>query len=173
MGSSKSKSSNTSNTTNVSGQNAISGDNLGVAISGVNNSTINTTMTDHGAVNAAMELGEQAFEFGGEMLNSNERISLEAMDTTHDIAETAIDEVADFAGDSLATYASTNSENLDMLAGLAGSQAAQNSKNLQAMMDLDLAKFKQDGGQVETSKMMVVLAIVLVLVLGYVMVKKR
>lgn len=171
MGSSKSNSSNTSNTTNVSGQNAISGDNLGVAISGVNNSTINTTMTDHGAVNAAMELGEQAFEFGGEMLNSNERISLEAMDTTHDIAETAIDEVADFAGDSLATYASTNSENLDMLAGLAGSQAAQNSKNLQAMMDL--AKFKQDGGQVETSKMMVVLAIVLVLVLGYVMVKKR
>ncbi|HHX8453899.1 TPA: chemotaxis protein [Vibrio diabolicus] len=171
MGSSKSKSSNTSNTTNVSGQNAISGDNLGVAISGVNNSTINTTMTDHGAVNAAMELGEQALEFGGEMLNSNERISLEAMDTTHDIAETAIDEVADFAGDSLATYASTNSENLDMLAGLAGSQAAQNSKNLQAMMDL--AKFKQDGGQVETSKMMVVLAIVLVLVLGYVMVKKR
>ncbi|MCR9312584.1 chemotaxis protein [Vibrio alginolyticus] len=171
MGSSKSKSSNTSNTTNVSGQNAISGDNLGVAISGVNNSTINTTMTDHGAVNAAMELGEQAFEFGGEMLNSNERISLEAMDTTHDIAETAIDEVADFAGDSLATYASTNSKNLDMLAGLAGNQAAQNSKNLQAMMDL--AKFKQDGGQVETSKMMVVLAIVLVLVLGYVMVKKR
>ncbi|MFH4711559.1 chemotaxis protein [Vibrio alginolyticus] len=171
MGSSKSKSSNTSNTTNVSGQNAIRGDNLGVAISGVNNSTINTTMTDHGAVNAAMELGEQAFEFGGEMLNSNERISLEAMDTTHDIAETAIDEVADFAGDSLATYASTNSENLDMLAGLAGNQAAQNSKNLQAMMDL--AKFKQDGGQVETSKMMVVLAIVLVLVLGYVMVKKR
>ncbi|WP_025519032.1 hypothetical protein [Vibrio parahaemolyticus] len=171
MGSSKSKSSNTSNTTNVSGQNAISGDNLGVAISGVNNSTINTTMTDHGAVNAAMELGERAFEFGGEMLNSNERISLEAMDTTHDIAETAIDEVADFAGDSLATYASTNSENLDMLAGLAGNQAAQNSKNLQAMMDL--AKFKQDGGQVETSKMMVVLAIVLVLVLGYVMVKKR
>lgn len=70
MGSSKSKSSNTSNTTNVSGQNAISGDNLGVAISGVNNSTINTTMTDHGAVNAAMELGEQAFEFGGEMLNT-------------------------------------------------------------------------------------------------------
>ncbi|EPP6378726.1 chemotaxis protein [Vibrio alginolyticus] len=142
MGSSKSKSSNTSNTTNVSGQNAISGDNLGVAISGVNNSTINTTMTDHGAVTAAMELG-------GEMLNSNERISLEAMDTTHDIAETAIDEVVDFAG----------------------SQAAQNSKNLEAMMDL--AKFKQDGGQVETSKMMVVLAIVLVLVLGYVMVKKR
>ncbi|EQM02238.1 hypothetical protein D040_3523 [Vibrio parahaemolyticus NIHCB0603] len=59
------------------------GDNLGVAISGVNNSTINTTMTDHGAVTAAMELG-------GEMLNSNERISLEAMDTTHDIAETAM-----------------------------------------------------------------------------------
>ncbi len=142
MGKSKSKSSNTSNTTNVSGQNAIDGDNLGVAISGVNNSTIHTTMTDHGALNAAVGL-----------------------------AETAVDEVVDFAGESLHTFASTNSENLSMLAGLAGNQAAQNSKNLNAMMDL--AKFKQDGGQVETSKMTVVLAIVLILVLGYVLVKRR
>ncbi|MGR5324107.1 chemotaxis protein [Vibrio sp. DNB22_17_1] len=164
MGRSKSSSKNTSNTTNTSGQNAIEGDNLGVAISGVNNSTINATMTDHGAVDAA-------FELGGEMVESNERVTLEAMDINRDLAETAIDEVADFAGDSLKTYASTNSENLNMLAGLAGNQAAQNSKNLNAMMDL--AKFKQDGGQVETSKMMLILAVVLVLILGFVMVKKR
>ncbi len=142
MGSSKSKSSNSSTTTNTSGQNAIEGDNLGVAISGVNNSTINATMTDHGAIEAAFDLGE-----------------------------TAIDEIADFAGDSLNTFASTNSENLNMLAGLAGNQAAQNSKNLESMMEL--AKFKQDGGQMETSKMAVVLAVVVVLVLGFVMVKKR
>ncbi|EGR1699935.1 hypothetical protein D6A01_24190 [Vibrio parahaemolyticus] len=96
---------------------------------------------------------------------------MQAMTTTQDVAETAIDEVAEFAGNSLATYASTNSENLNMLAGLAGNQAAQNSKNLQSMMDL--AKFKQDGGQVETSKLTVLLSIVLVLVLGFVMVKKR
>lgn len=153
MGSSKSKSTNNSTTTNTSGQNAIEGDNLGVAISGVNNSTINATLTDHGAI-------ESAFELGGQALDSNERISVRAME-----------EVSDFAGNSLATYASTNSENLGMLAGLAGNQAAQNSQNLEAMMDL--AKFKQDGGQVETSKMMVALAIVLVLMLGFVMVKKR
>ncbi|WP_029788451.1 MULTISPECIES: hypothetical protein [Vibrio] len=164
MGRSKSKSTNTSNTTNTSGQNAIEGDNLGVAISGVNNSTLNATMTDHGAVNAALELG-------GEMVESHERITLEVMDTNRDIAETAIDEVADFAGASLKTYASTNSENLNMLAGMAGSQAAQNSKNLESMMEL--AKFNKDGGQVETSKMMLALAIVLVLMLGFVMVKKK
>ena len=164
MGSSNSDSTNNSTTTTNSGQNAISGDNLGVAISGVNNSTINATMTDHGAIDAA-------FEYGGELLDSNERVTLQAMDTTQDMAETAIDEVAEFAGNSLATYASTNSENLNMLAGLAGNQAAQNSKNLKSVMDL--AKFKQDGGQVETSKMMVMLSIVLVLVLGFVMVKKR
>nr|WP_321386241.1 chemotaxis protein [uncultured Vibrio sp.] len=164
MGSSNSDSTNNSTSTNNSGQNAISGDNLGVAISGINDSTINTTMTDHGAIDAA-------FEFGGELLDSNERVTMQAMDTTQDVAETAIDEVAEFAGNSLATYASTNSENLNMLAGLAGNQAAQNSKNLQSMMDL--AKFKQDGGQVETSKLTVLLSIVLVLVLGFVMVKKR
>lgn len=164
MGSSKSKSSNSSTTTNTSGQNAIEGDNLGVAISGVNNSTINATMTDHGAVDAA-------FEFGGELVDSNERVTMQAMDTTQGIAETAIDEVADFAGDSLNTFASTNSENLNMLAGLAGNQAAQNSKNLESMMDL--AKFKQDGGQTENSKMMVILVVALMLILGVVMVKKR
>ncbi|CAE6902258.1 chemotaxis protein [Vibrio sp. B1FLJ16] len=153
MGSSKSKSTNNSSTTNTSGQNAIEGDNLGVAISGVNNSTINATMTDHGAIESAMELG-------GEALASNERISL-----------TAMDEIADFAEGSLSTFASTNSENLNMMAGLAGNQAAQNSKNLESMMEL--AKFKQDGGQVETSKMVIVTAIVLILVLGFVMVKKR
>lgn len=146
MGKSKSNSSNTSNTTNVSGQNAISGDNLGVAISGVNDSTINATMTDHGAVTAAVGL-----------------------------AETAVDEVAEFAGESLHTFASTNSENLSMLAGLAGNQATQNSKNLTAMMDL--AKFKQDGGKSEMSKdnnkVLIVLAVLLILILGYVLVKKR
>ncbi|AXB31441.1 chemotaxis protein [Vibrio campbellii] len=172
MGRSKSKSTSTNNTTNVSGQNAIDGDNLGVALSGVNNSTINAnmTMTDHGAIDAALALGEEAFHLGGEMIDSNERVTLEAMDMNRDMAETAIDEVADFAGASLKTYASTNSENLNMLAGLAGSQAAQNSKNLESMMEL--AKFNKDGGQVETSKMMMAVAIVLVLMLGFVMVKR-
>ena len=116
MGRSKSKSTSTNNTTNVSGQNAIDGDNLGVALSGVNNSTINAnmTMTAHGAIDAALALGEEAFHLGGEMIASNERVPLEAMDMNRDMAETAIDEVADFAGASLKTYASTNSENLNM-----------------------------------------------------------
>ncbi|ELS8947699.1 chemotaxis protein [Vibrio furnissii] len=58
----KSSSSNKTTTTNVSGQNAISGDNLGTAISGVNNSTINVTATDYGAVEGALAFAGDALD---------------------------------------------------------------------------------------------------------------
>ncbi len=46
----KSSSSNKTSTKNTSSQNAISGDNLGVALSGIEGSTINATVTDHGSI---------------------------------------------------------------------------------------------------------------------------
>lgn len=63
MGGSSSSSS-TSNTTNTntSGSAAVSGDNTGTIISGVNNSTINTTVTDHGAIEAAGDAIEKALD---------------------------------------------------------------------------------------------------------------
>lgn len=54
----RSSSSNTTNTEQTNGQNAIQGDNLGVAVSGVSNSNINVTTTDHGAIHTAKDLGE-------------------------------------------------------------------------------------------------------------------
>ncbi|NOH85904.1 hypothetical protein F0249_19135 [Vibrio sp. 03-59-1] len=64
MSSNKSKSRSSNTTTNVSGQNAISGDNLGTAISGVNGSEINVNMTqtDHGAIEAASKTSQKAMD---------------------------------------------------------------------------------------------------------------
>ncbi|EKO3416126.1 chemotaxis protein [Vibrio fluvialis] len=103
----KSSSSNQTTTTNVSGQNAISGDNLGTAISGVNQSTINVTATDYGAI-------ENAFAFAGDTMEG----------------------ALAFAGDALDDISAANSENLQTLAGLAGNQAEQNRQNLDAVMEL-------------------------------------
>ncbi|EGA69577.1 methyl-accepting chemotaxis protein [Vibrio sinaloensis DSM 21326] len=133
----KSSSKNSTTTTNVSGQNAISGDNLGTAISGVNNSTINVTATDYGAVEESFALGQQAIE-----------------------------QTTDFANQALEEFSSSNSENLQMLAGLAGNQAAQNTKNLETLQAL--AKFKQDGGANESNRMNMYVMLAIAVILGFV-----
>lgn len=194
----RSSSSSSSNTTNVTGQNAIDGDNLGTAISGVNNSTVNVTATDHGAVSKAFELGEKSFEFGESSLDMVENAVGETLgfaDSTVKeslgFAENALDEslgfadgvfddalgaVADnsertlmFAENALDEYSATNSENLQMVAGLAGNQAAQNSKNLNAMMEL--AKFNKDGGQSQLNKQQLILVGIIIVVMGVVAAK--
>jgi hypothetical protein len=128
------KTSSNSTSTSTSGQNAIQGDNLGNAISGVNDSTINVTSTDHGAIEKAAQLGELA------------------MTTLGSSTDKALDSVSSFAGSALNKYSASNSENLQMLAGLAGNQATQNEKNLEALAAL--SQSKADGGQVATSEQM-------------------
>lgn len=145
-GGGSSKSSNKTTTTSVSGQNGIQGDNLGASIAGVNNSTVNVTMTDHGAIEKAGQLAELA------------------MTTTSDTANHAITKVSEFAGDTLKQQANTNSENLQYMAGLAGNQANQNAKNLEAIKEL--ASMSMDGGQMETSAKMTAVAIIVTLVVG-------
>ncbi|WP_050925317.1 hypothetical protein, partial [Vibrio harveyi] len=103
----KSSSSNKTSTKNTSSQNAISGDNLGVALSGIEGSTINATVTDHGSI-------EKSFNFAGD----------------------ALDESLKLANGALKEYSSSNSENLQMIAGLAGNQAAQNTQNLDKLTEL-------------------------------------
>ncbi|OOF25723.1 hypothetical protein [Salinivibrio sp. IB872] len=117
MGGSKSSSKTKNVNTNVSGQNAIQGDNLGVAISGVNNSTINATVTDHGAV-------DRSFEF----------------------AEESLAAVRDTSKDAMQVQAIQNSESMQMLQGLAGSQAEQNAKNIKALKELAETKRDQENG---------------------------
>ncbi|HGY9612305.1 TPA: chemotaxis protein, partial [Vibrio harveyi] len=62
-----------------------------------------------------------------------------------------------------------NSENLQMIAGLAGNQAAQNTQNLDKLTEL--AKFKQDNGQSALNKQQLILMAIIVLVLGFVLFK--
>ena len=154
-GSSSSKSS--SNTTNVSGQNAISGDNLGTAISGVNNSTISVTATDYGAI-------DKSYEFAGQALDETMGFAGQALDNTMDFAGQALGESMGFAENALDEFSSANSENLQMLAGLSGSQAEQNTENISAMMEL--AKFNKDGGQSKLSQQQLVLTAIVIVVIG-------
>ncbi|OEE40755.1 hypothetical protein [Vibrio ordalii] len=149
----KSSSSNQTQTTNVSGQNAISGDNLGTAISGINNSTLNVTATDYGSVNKALDLGGELVEQTGRMFNDALKYAGGVNKDSLDFAENALEDMS-----------SSNSENLQMLAGLAGNQAAQNTQSLSAMMDL--AKFKQDNGASENKQQQIILMVIIAVVLG-------
>lgn len=165
----RSSSSSSSNTTNVTGQNAIDGDNLGTAISGVNNSTVNVTATDHGSVGKAFEFGQSSLDMVGNAFD-------ESLGFADGVFDDALGAVADnsertliFAENALDEYSATNSENLQMVAGLAGNQAAQNSKNLNAMMEL--AKFNKDGGQSQTSKQQLILVGIIIVVMGVVAAK--
>ncbi|MGF1734355.1 chemotaxis protein [Photobacterium satsumensis] len=169
----KSKSSNTTtttthtttNTNNVSGSAAASGDNNGLMLSGVNDSNINVRMTDHGAMQRASDLSELA-------LLSNADVTEEALWSMADVTESAlamgehsVSEAMDFGRDAMAFNAEVSNHaidevsqahhgNLQMLAGLAGNQAAQNSESLAALKDL--AGMQSDGGQVATSRQMTI-----------------
>lgn len=120
----KSSSKNQTTTTNVSGQNAIQGNNLGTAISGVNNSTITVTATDNGAIEGAFA----------------------------------------FAGDALDDLRSGHSESLQMVAGLAGNQAQQNTQNMNTLMEL--AKFNQDGGASQNKQQQIIMTVIIAVILG-------
>ncbi|CAH8208490.1 chemotaxis protein [Vibrio aestuarianus] len=160
----KSSSSNQTKTTNVSGQNAISGDNLGTAISGINNSTLNVTATDYGSVNKALDLGGELVEQTGRMFNDALKYAGGVNKDSLDFASEVNQGSLDFAENALEDMSSSNSENLQMLAGLAGNQAAQNTQSLSAMMDL--AKFKQDNGVSENKQQQIILMVIIAVVLG-------
>lgn len=145
MSSNKAKSSSTTNTTNVSGQNAISGDNLGTAISGVNGSEINVNMTqtDHGAIEAASKTSQQAmdsivagykgagnlvadvskdaFRFGESALSANQHV----VDESLSMVGGAVRDVTDLAGDVTKTAMEENRKaNEAAMAAAARAQAA-------------------------------------------------
>ncbi|MCW8330874.1 chemotaxis protein [Photobacterium sp. SDRW27] len=196
MGKGGSSSSTNQNTSvNTSGQNAIQGDNLGVALSGINDSEIDVTMTDHGAMERAAELSELAITNNTavttEALDANVAVSEAALESNTAateaalvMGENAVDSAMDFGRDALASntavlseslefgrdamtanaevannamevVTNAHGENLQMMAGLAGNQAAQNSESLEAIKDL--AAMKVDGGQVATSKQMTII----------------
>lgn len=159
MGRNKSKSSSDTTTTNNSGQNVIQGDNLGVSLSGINGNVGDITTTDHGAVEKSFEFAEATAELA---MTANADVSKAALDANTSVTGRALDSVdgavdnafafGERSLESVDAIASTSikqlgdkhSENLQMMAGLSGSQGQQNAENIKAM--LQLAKMKTDGG---------------------------
>ncbi|SBO09483.1 hypothetical protein VME0621_01582 [Vibrio mediterranei] len=157
-----SSSRNSTSTKNTSSQNAISGDNLGVALSGIEGSTINATVTDHGSVG-------KSFDFAGDALDESYEFAKGAMSESLNLVDQNTENSMKFASGALDKFSSSNSENLQMIAGLAGNQAAQNTKNLDKLTEL--SKFKQDNGQSALNKQQLILMAIIVLVLGFVLFK--
>ena len=96
-GGGRSSSSSRTVTTNVNGTSAVSGDNLGVMLSGVNGNIGSITATDHGAVNAAKNIAESALASNNEAMQTNERItnkSIEAVSATNSEAIEAVKSLA-------------------------------------------------------------------------------
>lgn len=121
--SSKSTTNNTYTTTNVSGTSAASGDNNGLQLSGVNKSTINATITDHGAVNKALtemfNVTDEALDFGGEALDfgevaltKNENIIDKALNFASKASNGALDVAKNLSLDSDAATARETNKNM-------------------------------------------------------------
>ncbi|WP_332398557.1 hypothetical protein [Vibrio metschnikovii] len=236
MGGRSSSSSSTTNN-NTSGQTGIEGDNLGVALSGIANSELNISSTDHGAVNAALAMGgemigemgklsnnaivmadnvaeksmdfsanamSQGFELAGELVHLNAAFANQALAGNAQLADRAMANNANFANQALAgnaqladramantanfanevlagnaqfadrmvdRYAHDSDASRQMLAGFAGNQAEQNTKNLNAM--IDLAKHKQDGGASVQSKQQLIAFVAIFIVVGFVVVRGK
>ena len=130
-----SKSTNNTQTTSTSGQNGITGDNLGVTVAGVNNSSLDITMTDHGAIEKATEMAELSMTTLGDGV---ERV----LDSNTDVTTHAIDSVE-----------RSSSVNAQHLAAVASSAATQNAKSLETVAQL--ATTQSDGGQIETTQQIV------------------
>lgn len=119
MGGKSSSNSTTNNkyvTTNVSGTSAASGDNNGLQLSGVNNSTIKATMTDHGAVNKALtemfNVTDEALDFGEVALTKNENIIDKALNFASKASNGALDVAKNLSLDSDAATARETNKNM-------------------------------------------------------------
>ncbi|MEZ9063858.1 MULTISPECIES: hypothetical protein [unclassified Vibrio] len=89
--SSKSDAKTVTTTTNKSNSQVIGGDNNGFALSGIENSDINLSMTDHGAMAVAGKTAEEAFNFGTDALD----FASDTVDTSFSFGENALDSALD------------------------------------------------------------------------------
>ncbi len=151
--SSKSTSQNVTTTTNNSGSAAAGGDNLGVMLSGVNNSDINLQMTDHGAMAVAGNLAEEAFNFGNNSLKVNQNVVSDSLDFASDalygafnFGEEAINankDVSQYAIDSIASMAGQQSETTKAAIAMANAskareQTGENNSNNELLKNISL-----------------------------------
>ncbi|WFB47852.1 hypothetical protein [Vibrio coralliilyticus] len=138
--SSQSRQSNVTNTTNTSGSAAAGRDNYGVMLAGVNDSDINLTMTDHGAMAIAGNLAEEALDFGQQTLKSNETVVTGALDTVNN----TVDEAFTFGTSALEETSEVSQYAIDSIKSMAGQQT-ETTKAAIAMAS-DAKSREQTGG---------------------------
>jgi len=138
--SSQSRQSNITTTTNTSGSAAAGRDNYGVMLAGVNDSDINLTMTDHGAMAVAGSMAEEAFDFGQQTLKSNETVVTGALDTVNN----TVDEAFTFGTSALEETSEVSQYAIDSIKSMAGQQT-ETTKAAIAMAS-DAKSREQTGG---------------------------
>ncbi|CAH7178284.1 conserved hypothetical protein [Vibrio chagasii] len=123
--SSRSRESSNTTTTNTSSSAAVGRDNTGVMLSGVSDSDINLTMTDHGAMAIAGRTAEEAFDFGTRALRVNESVvdnSLNVVDNSLRMVDSTVDEAFGFGSSVLEEQSEVSQYAIDSIKSMAGQQ---------------------------------------------------
>ncbi|CAH6905032.1 conserved hypothetical protein [Vibrio chagasii] len=116
--SSRSRESSNTTTTNTSSSAAVGRDNTGVMLSGVSDSDINLTMTDHGAMAIAGRTAEEAFDFGTRALRVNESV----VDNSLRMVDSTVDEAFGFGSSVLEEQSEVSQHAIDSIKSMAGQQ---------------------------------------------------
>ncbi|MEO9493896.1 MAG: hypothetical protein ABJG42_05225 [Vibrio splendidus] len=140
--SSKSDAKTVTTTTNKSNSQGIGGDNNGFALSGIENSDINLSMTDHGAMAVAGRTAEEAFKFGTDALD----FSAGTVDASLGFGESALDanaNLSEHAIDSIKSMAGQQTETTKAALAIAGAakareQTGENESNNELLKNVSL-----------------------------------
>ena len=140
--SSKSDAKTVTTTTNKSNSQGIGGDNNGFALSGIENSDINLSMTDHGAMAVAGRTAEEAFKFGTDALD----FSADTVDASLGFGESALDtnaNLSEHAIDSIKSMAGQQTETTKAALAIAGAakareQTGENESNNELLKNVSL-----------------------------------
>ena len=185
----KSKSSsqvaNTTHTTNTSGVSSVDGDNYGANIAGLSNSSVNLTLTDHGAIMAAKAAADQSFALGSKavesisatsnsaiMANANlSKVALDnnsantryALESNANLSKVAFDNNARLADSSLSAQTQLSESAINTIKGLAAQQTATTKDALAIARDVKARE--QTGTNQDDNKTKKVLFVVIGLTL--------
>lgn len=131
-------------TTNKSNSQGIGGDNNGFALSGIENSDINLSMTDHGAMAVAGRTAEEAFKFGTDALD----FSADTVDASLGFGEKALDGAFSFGESALDANANLSEHAIDSIKSMAGQQTETTKA---ALAIAGAAKAREQTGENESN----------------------
>jgi hypothetical protein len=134
--------SNSSNTTSNDVKNYnLQGIEAGAVVNGSGNTV---TVTDQGAIKEAFSFGESALEFGGDVVESNEKVTKYALDSNTDVANNALNEGFGFAESAIESTNKLASNSFDFAENLVTQNSTNNANSISAIKEL--AKTVTTGG---------------------------